>query len=278
MIILGSHCQLHVNLNGLIENNYDAIASVYDDAMGIDFVKLFFPKLSKLISTYFDDRRFRFLDLGCGTGNLVNLVSKNFNAECFGVDLSEGQICVARNKVSDSLKDVKYSCANVLDAEFPRADVITMTLDALNHITTPEGWQTLFRKVHAALYDDGIFLFDVNTPKRIEEDWKYPEIILKDTMTYVQCPLGSEFRARLVHARILMAIYDKRGKNILELLALIKQLAMPMEDITEMLRAAGFVRIQRLFEKDNLDSKHIFMKNRFFLKAEKRLITVGLSD
>lgn len=267
MIIKGTHCQLEIDLGRFKINDYDPIAHAYDSAMGNDFAAIFFPQLLGIIKTYLGNINFKYLDLGCGTGNLINLVSKEFSAECFGIDLSSNQIRIGQEKSPTA----KFICGDILDVEFPtKIQLIAMTLDALNHITTPEGWRVVFEKAYNALDKNGIFIFDINTPRRLVEDWALPEVIVKESTTYVQCPLGHDYNEHVVRGRILMLIYERHKHGITEHRALIEQMAMPEKNLLAMLHSTGFKTIREILPMRANDSGHIFIKNRVLVVVHKK--------
>lgn len=73
-------------------------ASVYDDTNTILYSK--YGKIScENIYNYLKDKEYKkLLDIGCGTGYLINMLSKEYDAEFTGLDLSPEMIKQAKSK------------------------------------------------------------------------------------------------------------------------------------------------------------------------------------
>lgn len=118
----------------------------------------------------------RVLDLGCGAGRLSIELGKR-GVQTWGVDISPDLIALARQR----LPMAQFVEGSVLDAAFPRADCAAAIGEVLNYATVGDAGdlRRLFNKVHAALEDEGLFLFDLAGPGRVgagrafsqEDDW-----------------------------------------------------------------------------------------------------------
>ena len=77
---------------------FDKQASVYDDTNTILYSK--YGKIScENIYNYLKDKEYKkLLDIGCGTGYLINMLSKEYDAEFTGLDLSPEMIKQAKSK------------------------------------------------------------------------------------------------------------------------------------------------------------------------------------
>ena len=107
------------------------------------------------------------LDLCCGTGSLLRLVTDNgFTAT--GVDISKHQIERARRiapKATLSVQDVRRLS---LPGKF---DVVTCMFDSLNYLTTKQDLMTAFRKAKGCLAAGTIFALDMNTFEGLQDQW-----------------------------------------------------------------------------------------------------------
>ena len=83
---------------GLSKKWFDKQASVYDDTNTILYSK--YGKIScENIYNYLKDKEYKkLLDIGCGTGYLINMLSKEYDAEFTGLDLSPEMIKQAKSK------------------------------------------------------------------------------------------------------------------------------------------------------------------------------------
>ncbi|MFC1522731.1 class I SAM-dependent DNA methyltransferase [Elusimicrobiota bacterium] len=140
-----------------MQSNYQFLSSVYDEVMGHNYLETYKDLIKKSIGK---STRKSILDLGCGTGTLLSSLSgKN---KTFGIDISPQMIKIAKAKD----KKTRYRVMNIQNFRLGRSfDIITCAFDTINHITSFKGWQDIFKSVHKHLAENGIFIFDVNTPE-----------------------------------------------------------------------------------------------------------------
>jgi len=140
---------------------YDSFANYYDLAMGDRTGEMAY--VEKLVKQYAPTAE-KLLDLGCGTGTLLKyFFDRGFHVE--GVDLSEGMLAVARQKLPKSKFTQQDMSAFSLSDTF---DVITCVFDSINHLTKYVEWENVFSRVNSHLRKDGIFIFDMNTQMKLE--------------------------------------------------------------------------------------------------------------
>lgn len=254
-------------------NDYDHIAEIYDEVMGVDISKIIFPAYCKIIQkTFPSSEKLRYLDMACGTGSFLRIFKKKFGkrAECFGIDLSKEQIKSAKRIAGKAKLEITFRVGNVLTAAFPKnLDVITMNLDAMNHLRRPKDWKILLTKAAKHLKPGGIFLFDINTQERLRNDLNSPEVIIKKNLTYVQVGVKLSRIGSFVLQQHIMQIFKKEGNQIKEYNAHIQQIAPSKKELFSMLKKAGFDKIREIPYSENLRSKHIFLKNRLFVLAQR---------
>jgi ubiquinone/menaquinone biosynthesis C-methylase UbiE len=260
-------CQVEIPLKASI-NDYDNFSRVYDEIMGDDYAAILVAKYQKIIKTLFPKGKIRYLDLACGTGafcrKLVKMCANRL--DCFGIDLSAKQIEIAKKKATYARMNIKYTKGSILEIEYPKKiDVITVNFDSLNHIGALKDWATIFSKIHSALSPNGIFLFDINTQKRLAEDWNHAEIIVKKSMTYIQIASGTSYEKEILRRRLFLEVYQRKTPNVHNLI--IEEIAPTKEKLFRMLKDAGFSKVKlNRFSHKNIN-KHIFMKNRLHVIA-----------
>lgn len=128
------------------------------------------------------------LDLGCGTGNFLKKLEKEFDY-CAGIDISPDMIAIAKENCSKSVLEVKSVTDFSFDKKF---DLITCNFDMINHLPSLSDWEKTFTLVFNHLEDGGIFIFDFNTAFKLnnldflEHNWKKENYTLmeKDTKLY----------------------------------------------------------------------------------------------
>ena len=117
----------------------------------------------------------RLLDLGCGTGSIsIPLAQKGYQVT--GVDLSEEMLAVAQEKSDERHLHIDWhrqdiTSLNLVDetGEDLVFDAVIATFDVFNHLTEPEELQMLFHALNPLLADEGVLLFDVQTPYKLQE-------------------------------------------------------------------------------------------------------------
>lgn len=105
------------------------------------------------------------LDLCCGTGQLAQaFLERGYRVT--GLDLSSAMLAHAsRNNAAHVLSgQARFVQGDAADFHLDeRFGLVTATYDALNHLDGLEALRRCFGCVYAALVDDGLFLFDLNT-------------------------------------------------------------------------------------------------------------------
>jgi ubiquinone/menaquinone biosynthesis C-methylase UbiE len=209
------------------------------------------------------------VDLACGTGSFINRISLELDSNCFGIDLSAKQIAIAKRKCRQVGGKVNFEVGDVLSTVFPeKCDLVTMNFDALNHLVNSEDWAALFTRVYSILKPGGVFFFDINSRYRLLHDWSYPEVVVKKSATYIQCPFELLNSGRIVRRQILMLIYSKKDK-VKEHKAIIEQISMPKSRMFEMIHMSGFTEAKEVLQYSRIHKKHIFLKNRIFVGCIK---------
>ncbi|PFH86289.1 class I SAM-dependent methyltransferase [Bacillus sp. AFS088145] len=147
---------------------YNRFAYLYDQLMNdvpyerwVQFLEDVFQKYEMLQPSI--------LDIGCGTGTLpISLAKLNYSVS--GVDLSEEMLSVAMAKAEIEKVNIPFFQQNMVELEgFDQLDCVTIFCDSLNYLETEDQVKQTFLKVNESLKDNGLFLFDVHSPYKIEE-------------------------------------------------------------------------------------------------------------
>jgi SAM-dependent methyltransferase len=102
------------------------------------------------------------LELGCGTGSILKHLQHNY--EVSGLDASSRMLSLARHKVPDA----KVFLQNMVDFKVDvRFDVVCCVFDSINHIRNFSEWKRVFARVRQHLSPGGIFIFDINTQRKL---------------------------------------------------------------------------------------------------------------
>lgn len=95
------------------------------------------------------------LEVGCGEGgNLVPF--HNRGCRCFGIDLSEGQIKIGKEKLPyDNVTLIYSNIYDIIPSELPKFDIIFLR-DVIEHIPNQDRFMNFIKKF---LAEDGIIFF-----------------------------------------------------------------------------------------------------------------------
>lgn len=149
--------------------SYDKFGKFYDAVMG-DRAKVALY-LRKLISQHKPDAQ-TILELACGTGAILKQLSKEY--EVYGLDLSSRMLSIARKK----LPHVKFFHGDMVTFDIGREfDVILCVFDSINHVLDFADWKRIFRKADAHLVKNGLFIFDINTERKLQRHIQEPAFV-----------------------------------------------------------------------------------------------------
>lgn len=145
--------------------SYEVLSSYYDrftDDVG-------YGQWAEYIETHFRRANLQpetILDLACGTGSLtVELAQRGYHI--IGVDASEEMLSLAAQR-SISLTPRPFFVHQRMEAlTLPyQMDACICCLDSINYITNPHALEEAFCRVWKSLSPNGMFIFDINTPKK----------------------------------------------------------------------------------------------------------------
>ena len=154
---------------------YTSFASVYDTFMDNIPYEEWAEYLVDLLNEYgISDGLV--LDLGCGTGNMTELLATT-GYDMIGVDNAEEMLEIAMEKREKSGHDILYLLQDMREFElFGTVRAIVSVCDSINYITEKEDLLEVFRLANNYLDPKGIFIFDFNTV------YKYREVLGNQTI------------------------------------------------------------------------------------------------
>lgn len=146
---------------------YTAFARVYDEFMDDIDYDAWTKRIVKLLKEYGIGGGL-VLDLGCGTGELTERLSKA-GYDMTGVDASEEMLQKAIEKRDASGSDILYLCQDMREFElYGTMAAIVCTCDCVNYITEKDELLRVFKLVNNYLDPGGVFIFDFNTTAKYE--------------------------------------------------------------------------------------------------------------
>ena len=136
---------------------YKNFAKVYDKFMQ----HCDYDEWAKLIEGLIEESKVegkKLLDLGCGTGETLIRLKKNY--ECSGLDLSADMLTIANKKLKN--KGVKLFLGDMREFNTgEKYDIIISLFDTVNHLTSIEDLDDLMKSIKDSLNPEGVYIFDV---------------------------------------------------------------------------------------------------------------------
>ena len=224
-------------------SSYDVLASCYD-ALTYD---VDYARWADYIESHFRRRPLpgrTVLDLACGTGSLTwELARRGY--ETIGVDQSPEMLSQAAEKdPSGCSVPPMFLCQSMEKLDlYGTIDACVCCLDSVNYVTDPKKLQRAFDRVHLFLMPGGLFLFDVNSPAKLEG--LDGQVFLDETEdTY--CVWRAEFSRRSRICSYFMDLFRldretglwERGEE------LHRERSYTVEELTALLEHSGFREIK----------------------------------
>lgn len=183
------------------------------------------------------------LDLACGTGSLTwELARRGY--EMIGADRSPDMLAQAAAKDPEGCGTAPiFLCQPMEQLDlYGTIDACVCCLDSVNYVTDPKKLQRAFERVHLFLMPGGLFLFDVNTPEKLQA--LDGQVFLDETED-AYCVWRAEYSPRSRICSYFMDIFRqeagelwRRGEELHQ------ERAYTVAELTEYLRRAGFVDIK----------------------------------
>ena len=154
---------------------YTSFAAVYDTFMdNIPYEE--WEKYLKSLLYEYGVREGLVLELGCGTGNMTEILAQS-GYDMIGVDNAEEMLEIAIEKRMKSGLDILYLQQDMREFElYGTVKAIVSVCDSVNYILEEEELEEVFRLVNNFLDPGGVFIFDFNTV------YKYREILGDQTI------------------------------------------------------------------------------------------------
>ncbi len=147
-------------------SDYDPFAWVYNKHWGDSFTQIALPVIENLVLRQLAPEA-SILDLCCGTGQLAQALTA-LGYRVTGIDGSEAMLRFAR----ENAPAAEFIQADARSFQSPQVyHAVVSAFDSLNHVMTLEELTSVFRNVHAALREGGLFLFDLNMEEGYREHW-----------------------------------------------------------------------------------------------------------
>jgi SAM-dependent methyltransferase len=201
-------------------------ANFYDALMGDTHTVMDVAK--KLIFTSVPSKS-HILELGCGTGNVLKELTKQYALT--GIDNAEQMLTIAKKKAPRA----SFYRQDIRDFKLPdQFDAILCVFDTINHLTKQSEWKSLFRASYHHLKKNGVFIFDMNTQKRLSALAATPAYVSKISPTTLACVKITELTYGQYSGRFqIFADLDKKTVQYIE--QVVSEASFPQEEVEKML-------------------------------------------
>lgn len=105
-------------------------------------------------------------DIGCGTGKLTQLLS-DAGYDMIGIDSSMEMLDIAMQQENENILYLMQDMRTFETGESVSA--VISACDSVNYILEEEDLCKVFERVYSNLEDNGVFIFDMNTPYKYEK-------------------------------------------------------------------------------------------------------------
>ena len=203
------------------------------------------------------------VDLACGTGSVALLLAEK-GMHVTAVDLSAEMLTVAAQKAQEMDNPPVFVCQPLQELKLPRGvDLAVCALDSLDYVTDPADCAESIRRVYKVLNPGGIFIFDVNTPKKLQA---MDGQVFLDEDEDVYCVWRGEFDEETNICSYGMDLFQRRGSLWERSFEEHREYAYSAEQLTGYLKSAGFTHIRvyadRRFENPAPGEQRIYIKAR----------------
>ncbi|SEB40452.1 class I SAM-dependent methyltransferase [Paenibacillus sp. GP183] len=190
------------------------------------------------------------VDLGCGTGNIaIPLGLAGFDVT--GIDLSEDMLAVARQKAEQRslLKGGLLTWVHQDIREWQlveRVDAVISFCDCLNYLLEETDIVQAFQHTYRGLKPGGLFLFDVHTPKQLQnyaDD--QPFCLNEEDIAYIWTSEYDEKRMEIDHALTIFVQDEEKKDSFQRIEEHHSQRAYPLKWLEQQLLAAGFSEVRQ---------------------------------
>ena len=203
------------------------------------------------------------VDLACGTGSVTKILAQK-GYDVTGVDMSEEMLTQAFQKVQGMDHPPRFICRKLQELYLPKAvDLAVCALDSLDYITDPADCAEAIRRTYKALNPGGIFIFDVNTPEKLQA---MDDQVFLDEDDDVYCIWRGEFDKETNICSYAMDLFQRRGNVWERSFEEHQEYAYSQQQLTAYLKDAGFTHIEvyadRKFESPGAGEQRMYFKAR----------------
>lgn len=223
-------------------NDFGLIADVYDELVKWAPYDTWVKELERRLRRHGLCPGDHVLDAACGTG-LSTVPWLGLGYAVTGVDHSPEMLRQARRKVEGRGADVSFHCQNLLELDLPCTyDAAVCLHSGLDYILEDEKLQRAFHSLRGVLVRGGLLAFDkcLHEPAFYRNDYSRHYCIRSGEVTF---HYRWHRERRLFEQRcVVVRRGTGTGPDRTEMVQFLK--AVPVPDLVEMLRRAGFEMLE----------------------------------
>ena len=202
-------------------------------------------------------------DLACGTGSVALRLAR-MGLQVTAVDMSEEMLCVAAQKAESLENPPVFVCQQLQRLHLPRGvDLAVCALDSMDYIIDPEDCQQAIARIYKVLNPGGVFIFDVNTPKKLRA---MDGQVFLDENEDTYCVWRGEFDEETNICSYGMDLFQRKGNLWQRSFEEHQEYAYSEDQLVSYLKNAGFTGIKvfgdRRLEAPNEQDQRIYLKAR----------------
>lgn len=203
------------------------------------------------------------VDLACGTGSVALLLA-HAGLRVTAVDQSEEMLTVAAQKAQSLANPPVFVRQKLQKLRLPRGvDLAVCALDSLDYITDPADCGAALRRIYKVLNPGGCFIFDVNTPEKLQA---MDGQVFLDEDGDVYCVWRGEFDEQANICAYGMDLFQREGNVWRRSFEEHREYAYSQAQLTGFLEQAGFTSIEvygdRTFQPPAPGEQRIYLKAR----------------
>ena len=143
---------------------YHDLADYYDDLVKDEEATMRWADLSEAV---LGKHRNTILELACGSAEIsCELARRGYSV--LATDLSEDMLMKAKEK--NTAENLQFKPLNMISFDLnKRFDAVLCYCDSINYLANLNEVQSMFQSVKMHLKEEGIFIFDMHTPERLQE-------------------------------------------------------------------------------------------------------------
>ena len=204
------------------------------------------------------------VDLACGTGSVALLLAEK-GLQVTAVDMSEEMLCVAAQKAQERDNPPVFVCQRLERLHLPKGvDLAVCALDSIDYITSPAACATAMERIYKVLNPGGCFIFDVNTPEKLQA---MDGQVFLDEDDDVYCVWRGAFDEQTNICSYGMDLFQRSGNYWQRSFEEHCEYAYSAEQLVGFLKNAGFTNI-RVYGDQRMDSPKPG-EQRIYIKARK---------